>query len=54
MNLSKRKKKTEGGEKPDYLTEMFKENIKKFYVNLFIKKLKQIIVRDSEFNHPLL
>ena len=54
LNLSQCREITEEMGKPNYLNYMFKENIKKFYINLFVKKLKQIIVRSSDFNHSLL
>ena len=38
----------------DYVRDLCRRNIRKTYINLFIRKLKQVIVRENEMDHPLL
>lgn len=34
-------------EQKDYFNEVYKENKKKMFVNLFIRKLKQVVVQEG-------
>ena len=38
----------------DYVGDLCRRNIRKTYINLFIRKLKQVIVRDEDFDNGLL
>ena len=49
-----KKKMKEDEEKRNYFQQLWKDYMKNIYVNMFVRKLKQIIVKESDFDHPLL